>query len=211
MPGQQAGHGDHAHQQRQGQQGRDDDLIQRMTGGGSFLFLTRLQLLAASTGRALRQLGTEAKRGYMLTQRGRGLHPRHQLDTGLLEGKIHLGREHTGQGSQHLVETRRTTRAGHAADLEGDRLMAVAIALPRDAVEDLGQTSRVTEFDGRLLQREVDGSRHPVELVEGGADAAGAVGAAHAAEWQLQMDGILSLGSHVVPPRNSSAKLAADD
>ncbi|MNC37060.1 hypothetical protein D3C75_856120 [compost metagenome] len=195
MPGQQAGHGDHAHQQRQGEQGRNNNLSQRLAGGGGFLFLTGQQLLTALADGALRQLGTEAKRFYMGAQGSRGLGAGHQQDAGLLEGEIDLGRDDARQGSQLLVQPRRTTGTGHAADLEGDRLMAVAIALPRDAVEDLGQTSRVTEFDGRLLQREVDAGRHAVELVEGGRDAAGAVGAAHAADGKLNMHG------HDNPPR----------
>ena len=85
MPVQQAGHGEHAHQQRQGQQRRDTDLDQRLVGGGRLLRLPLQQLLTTAARRALRQLGVKADLLDPGAQGGGGLHPRHQHETGLFE------------------------------------------------------------------------------------------------------------------------------
>ena len=189
MPGQQTGHGQHPHQQRQGKQSRDDDPGLRLTGSGGLLRFPLQQLLAAAAGRALRQLGAKAE-GLDLLAQGRGrLHPGYQHDTSLLDGEVDVGGDDAGQRRQHLVQAGRATGTGHTGDLKQDGLTAVVITLRLDALQYRRQTVGAGQLDGRLLQREVDGGRYPVELVEGGRDAAGAVGAAHAAERQLQMNG----------------------
>ncbi len=67
--------------------------------------------------------------------------------------------------------------------------MAIVIALCLNALQHSRQTIGAGQVDGGLLQREIDGRLDPLQLVEGGRDAAGAIGAAHACERQLQMDG----------------------
>ncbi len=189
MPGEQPGHGQHPHQQRQRQQSRDDDPGLRLTGSGGLLRFPLQQLLAAAAGRTLCQLGAKAERFDLLAQSGRGLHPGDKHDAGLFDREVDLGRDNAGQRSQHLVQSSRTTGTSHAGNLKQKGLATVVITLTLDAVEHRRQAVRAGQLDGRLLQREVDGGRYPVEFVEAGRDAAGAVGAAHAAERQLQMNG----------------------
>ncbi len=188
MPGQQTGHGQHARQQRQGEQGRDDDPGLRLTGAGGLLRFPLQQLLAATAGRALRQLGAKAERLDLLAQGGGRLHPGYQHDTGLLDGEVDVGRDDAGQRCQHLVQAGRATGTGHAGDLKQYGLAAVVVTLRLYALQHRRQTVGTGKVDGGLLQCEVDGGLYPLQLVEGGRDAAGAVGAAHAAERQLQMN-----------------------
>ena len=189
MPGEQSGHGQHPHQQRQRQQSRDDDPGLSLTGCGGLLRFPLQQLLAAAAGRALCQLGAKAERFDLLAQSGGRLHPGDQHDAGLFDREIDLGRDNAGQRGQHLVQPSRTTGTSHAGNLEQKGLAAVVVTLTLDAVEHRRQAIGAGQLDGRLLQREVDGGRYPVEFVETGRDTACAVGAAHAAERQLQMNG----------------------
>ena len=175
MPGEQSGHGQHPHQQRQGQQSRDDDPGLRLTGSGGLLRFALQQLLAAAAGRTLCQLGAKAKRLDLLAQSGWRLHPGDQHDPGLLDGEVDLGRDNAGQRGQHLVQSSRTTCATHTGNLEQKGLAAVVVTLTLDAVEHRRQAFRAGQLDGRLLQREVDCGLDPFKLVEGGRDAACAV------------------------------------
>ena len=71
MPAQQAGHGYHARQQGQGEQGGDQHLMQGASRLLSFLLLPRLQLLLTGGDAATHLLGTKSQGDYLITHRGR--------------------------------------------------------------------------------------------------------------------------------------------
>ena len=175
-----AEHGDHLRHQRQGQRGRNPEAAQLGAIGSK---LARLVLLTRPvTGQPPGKAGTP-DRG---SQQGRCAHPRPITNACALGRQINA-RLDARQTVEHFFKARRAGGAGHAFNVEFNRLQRHAEAGFLDRGNDLrGTALSRREIDLRAFGGQIDAGAHPRQTVEQFFDTRRTSGTGHTFDRQIK-------------------------
>ncbi|MNF74531.1 hypothetical protein D3C84_565680 [compost metagenome] len=125
------------------------------------------------------------------------IEPRRDLQQRLLGGQVDADREHARQLRQGALDAADATGAGHAGDGQFQTFAGHPIAGAGNGGEQLLQAVR-RRLDARLFAGQVDrGAGDVGHLAQGALDPAGAAGAGHAADRQIESGQIGHAGASV--------------